>query len=95
MPTHHREAQRILTRAREPNVRSWGEPDTHRDGGNDVNDPSETKAAQRGAFLSGALVLRKPTTGIAGCCARAMSGQTAAATPSVAMNSRRRIRIAT
>jgi hypothetical protein len=33
--------------------------------------------------------LRKPVTGIAGCCARAASGQVAAAPPSSVMNSRR------
>ena len=33
--------------------------------------------------------LRNPTTGIAGCCARAASGHAAAAPPSSVMNSRR------
>src|SRR5262249_39854548 len=33
--------------------------------------------------------LRNPTTGIAGCCARAASGQAAAALPSATSNSRR------
>jgi len=36
----------------------------------------------------GDLLLRNPTTGIAGCCARAASGH-AAAPPSSVMNSRR------
>jgi hypothetical protein len=35
--------------------------------------------------------LRNPTTGIAGCCARAASGHAAAAPPSSVMNSRRLI----
>src|SRR5262249_17333228 len=35
--------------------------------------------------------LRKPTTGIAGCCARAASGHAAAALPTSVMNSRRLI----
>jgi hypothetical protein len=35
--------------------------------------------------------LRNPITGIAGCCARAVSGHAAAAPPSPAMSSRRRI----
>jgi hypothetical protein len=33
--------------------------------------------------------LRKPITGVAGCCARAVSGHAAAAPPSVAKNFRR------
>src|SRR5262245_47809777 len=41
-----------------------------------------------GGSAPGALVLRNPTTGIAGCCARAASGQ-AAALPSATSNSRR------
>ena len=50
--------------------------------------------AERGqdvADCPGALVLRKPITGIAGCCARAASGH-AAAPPRSVMNSRRLIR---
>jgi hypothetical protein len=35
------------------------------------------------------LGLRNPTTGIAACCARAATGQAAAAPPSNVMNSRR------
>ena len=41
---------------------------------------------------SGDRLLRKPITGIAGCCARAASGHAAAAPPSSVMNSRRFIR---
>ena len=37
------------------------------------------------------LGLRNPTTGIAACCARAATGQAAAAPPSNVMNSRRLI----
>jgi hypothetical protein len=36
--------------------------------------------------------MQNPTTGIAGCCARAASGHAAAALPSRVMNSRRFIR---
>src|SRR5262249_22184928 len=35
------------------------------------------------------VLLRNPTTGIAGCCARAASGHAATAPPSAAINSRR------
>jgi hypothetical protein len=35
------------------------------------------------------VLCRNPTTGIAGCCARAASGHAAAAPPSSVMNSRR------
>jgi len=35
------------------------------------------------------VTLRNPITGVAGCCARAASGQAAAAPPSVAKNFRR------
>lgn len=38
-------------------------------------------------------LLRKPTTGIAACCARAASGHVAAAPPSKVMNSRRLMRV--
>jgi len=37
------------------------------------------KARRRSAFGSGQVGCRKPITGIAGCCARAASGQLAAA----------------
>ena len=47
-------------------------------------------APQR-ARIGRAIGPRKPTTGIAGCCARAASGHATAAPPSSAMNSRRRI----
>jgi hypothetical protein len=36
--------------------------------------------------------MQNPTTGIAGCCARAASGHAAAAPPSRVMNARRFIR---
>ena len=39
--------------------------------------------------LSALLPLRNPITGIAGCCARAASGQATAAPPRPAMNARR------
>jgi hypothetical protein len=42
-----------------------------------------------GAEHEHAKVRRNPITGIAGCCARAASGQAAAALPSSVMNSRR------
>jgi hypothetical protein len=38
-------------------------------------------------------VCKKPTTGIAGCCASAASGHAAAAPPSVALKSRRLMQI--
>src|SRR6266566_4452984 len=41
------------------------------------------------ANSSGDAALRKPITGIAGCCARAASGHVAAAPPRSVMNSRR------
>src|SRR5262245_5956369 len=43
------------------------------------------------AMLLGDRVLRNPTTGIAGCCARAANGHATAAPASRAMNSRRLI----
>jgi hypothetical protein len=52
-----------------------------------------TKGSPEGCIWSSALVLRKPTTGIAGCCARTVRGH-AAALLSAAMNSRRRSWIA-
>src|SRR3974377_2145233 len=52
--------------------------------------PART-AAKRSAKSSRDLALRKPTTGIAGCCARAESGQ-ATAEPTIPLTkSRRRI----
>src|SRR5262249_49119969 len=42
-----------------------------------------------GAYASGDALLRNPITGIAACCARAMSGHAATAPPSAASNSRR------
>ncbi len=44
------------------------------------------------AYWPGAVVLRNPITGIAGCCARAASGHATAAPPRSVMNSRRFIR---
>ena len=49
---------------------------------------AEIRLALRGA-LSAVAPLMKPTTGIAGCCARAVGGHAAAAPPSSVMNSRR------
>ena len=46
----------------------------------------------RSTTVSGDVGLRNPTTGIAGCCARAASGQDAAAPPRSVMKSRRLIR---
>src|SRR5262249_49226723 len=46
------------------------------------------KFAQTVCQLSGDLWSRSPITGIAGCCARAASGQAAAVPPNRAMNSR-------
>src|SRR5215475_7453747 len=48
-------------------------------------------AATRCADSSGDRALMNPTTGLAGCCARAASGHAAAAPPSSVMNSRRRM----
>jgi hypothetical protein len=45
----------------------------------------------RFAVLQGALVPRNPNTGIAGCCARAASGNVAATPPISVMNLRRRM----
>ena len=45
--------------------------------------------AARGAEASADAARRNPTTGIAGCCARAASGQETAAPPTTVMNSRR------
>jgi hypothetical protein len=50
----------------------------------------QRKAARKGANGPGDALLRKPITGIVGCCARATTGH-AATSPSRAMNSRRRI----
>src|SRR6516225_6033877 len=52
--------------------------------------PART-AAKRPAKSSRDLALRKPTTGIAGCCARAKSGQATAEPAIPLMKSRRRI----
>ena len=41
------------------------------------------------ASVAADLVLKSPTTGITGCCARAASGKTAAAPPRSVMNSLR------
>jgi hypothetical protein len=46
-------------------------------------------SAPPAAPYSTASPLRNPTTGIGGCCARAVSGHAAAAPPSVAKNFRR------
>jgi len=58
--------------------------------------PFSEAAEQLGRFDSNertaALLRRKPTTGIAGCCARVASGHAAAAPPRSDMNSRRVIR---
>jgi hypothetical protein len=45
----------------------------------------------KGAYPSGDALLRNPITGIAGCCARAVSGNDAAAPPNTNINSRRLI----
>ena len=50
--------------------------------------PGETRRPVCATSASGAL-RRNPTTGIAGCCARAASGQPAVAPPSSVINSRR------
>ena len=47
------------------------------------------KLRTRPSAPAGDVASRKPITGTAGCCARAASGQVAAATPSVAKNFRR------
>src|SRR4051794_23962075 len=47
------------------------------------------KAVILGTELPGDLPLTNPTTGIAGCCARAPTGHAAAAPPSSVRNSRR------
>jgi hypothetical protein len=47
-----------------------------------------TNAAARWARASEEPSWRNPTTGIAGCCARATNGNAAAAPPSSVMNSR-------
>jgi hypothetical protein len=46
-------------------------------------------AVTKGAHSTGVVPFRNPITGIAGCCARAASGQAAAAPPSSVMNFRR------
>src|SRR5262249_47504078 len=48
-------------------------------------------AVTRCAEPAAAVLLRKPTTGTAGCCARAENGHPTAAPPSSVMNSRRPI----
>jgi hypothetical protein len=50
---------------------------------------NQLRAGRAFAGLSMDEALRYPITGIAGCCARAASGHTAAAPPSSDMNSRR------
>src|SRR5438132_5741141 len=52
-------------------------------------DAGVVNAAAWRAEPSSDRLLTKPTTGIAGCCARAASGHTAAAPPSATSNSRR------
>jgi hypothetical protein len=46
-------------------------------------------AATKGSRSAGDALLRNPTTGSAGCCPRAASGNATAAPPSSVMNSRR------
>ncbi len=48
-----------------------------------------TKCAQAALQHLGGLLSRKPTTGMAGCCARAASGQAITVLPRSVMNSRR------
>jgi hypothetical protein len=47
------------------------------------------KAVRKFTKVRGEPLLRKPITGVAGCCARAASGHATAAPPTSVMNSRR------